>query len=174
MIIGKNIFPVLFIGFNSNTDFVFLNGNQSQRGLFGGLLTSDSYGDSQYIPSLGIYSKGNIKSESIIQAQGGFQTPVYVAGRNRIWSFGNSDNYGLSYQQSGFNVGGIDYGEGINFHFGDSANFKVHINLDGQIYSKIHGNSGEWNIGYLKSIVSFDNVPGNNGVITCKWFTTLY
>ena len=32
---------------------------------------------------------------------GGFQNRVYVGGRNRIWSFGNADGYGISYFQGG-------------------------------------------------------------------------
>lgn len=32
---------------------------------------------------------------------GGFQNRVYVGGRNRIWSFGNADGYGVSYFQGG-------------------------------------------------------------------------
>jgi hypothetical protein len=43
---------------------------------------------------------------------GGFQNRIYVAGRNRIWSFGNADAYGLSYFQ------GPDY---IGLHFGTAT-----------------------------------------------------
>lgn len=32
---------------------------------------------------------------------GGFQNRTYTGGRNRIWSFGNADGYGISYFQGG-------------------------------------------------------------------------
>jgi len=44
---------------------------------------------------------------------GGFQNRTFAAGRNRIWSFGNADTYGLSYFQ-----GGPDY---IGLHFGTAT-----------------------------------------------------
>jgi hypothetical protein len=44
---------------------------------------------------------------------GGFQNRTYTSGRNRIWSFGNADGYGLSYFQ-----GGTDY---IGLHFGTAT-----------------------------------------------------
>jgi hypothetical protein len=43
---------------------------------------------------------------------GGFQNRIYVSGRNRIWSFGNADAYGISYFQ------GPDY---IGLHFGTAT-----------------------------------------------------
>lgn len=51
-----------FVGFDSDSDFSFLNGNQAQRGLFGGLLISDNYLDRQYIPAKGLFSQGNIRT----------------------------------------------------------------------------------------------------------------
>jgi hypothetical protein len=56
----------------------------------------------------------------VIASQSGFQSATYSAGRNRIWSFANSDNYGLSYFQGsgGFNSGASDM---IGMHFGTAT-----------------------------------------------------
>lgn len=148
-------------GFTSDSIFYFLtSGLLAQKIAVGGLVVSSNYSDRAFIPTNGIYSKGNIRTGEIVIAQNGFQNTQYFGGRNRIWSFANSDQYGLSYQQGGFLVGGVQYGEGINFHFGDSANFKMHINLDGTLYTRgqiitdNNGFSSQWNLGYLRSIVS--------------------
>ena len=158
-----------YIGLQSPEDFAFWNGVETQRILSRGILASDKFADRQYIPDFGIYSKGNIKTGGIAIAQNGFQNTVYVSGRNRIWSFANSDQYGISYQQGEFSVGGNQYHEGINFHFGDSSNFKVHINNIGElyarstIYSDLHGNSNEWKTGYNRSISTTSYSHGDNG-----------
>jgi len=68
------------------------------------LLASDNY--TGYSAFTGIVSSGTGTS-------GGFQNVTYAAGRNRIWSFGNADAYGLSYFQ-----GGPDY---IGLHFGTAT-----------------------------------------------------
>ena len=47
----------------------------------------------------------------VVAGNQGFQSRFYANGRNRIWSFYNSDNYGISYFQ-----GGPDY---IGLHFGN-------------------------------------------------------
>jgi hypothetical protein len=54
----------------------------------------------------------------VSSASGGFQTATYAAGRNRIWSFGNSDGYGLAYFQGSGGVGGYDV---IGMHFGTAT-----------------------------------------------------
>ena len=56
-------------------------------------------------------------------ASGGFVSSTYSAGYNRIWSFGNSPNYGLGYYQ-----GGNDY---IGFHFGSTASPQFSFYLNG-------------------------------------------
>ncbi|GEN75321.1 pyocin knob domain-containing protein [Chryseobacterium hagamense] len=137
-----------YTGINASTPFGFLNGSEAQKAYMGGLLVSNAFQDEGNIPYLGIYSKGNIRTAGLSLSDNGFQNTYYVAGRNRIWSFANSDQYGLSYQQGGFNAGGIEYGEGINFHFGDSSNFAVYIGNNGTIYSSTHGNSAQWKQGY--------------------------
>jgi len=68
------------------------------------LLASDNY--TGYSTFTGIVSSGTGTS-------GGFQNVTFAAGRNRIWSFGNADAYGLSYFQ-----GGPDY---IGLHFGTAT-----------------------------------------------------
>ncbi|RQO32941.1 hypothetical protein DBR39_23690 [Chryseobacterium sp. KBW03] len=114
-----------------------LNGNAAQVILSGGLLASSSYTDSQFIPANGIHSKGFVQSDE------GFQNRFYkVNERNRIWSFANADNYGLSYFQGNNHI----LGEGISFHFGDASTtgFKTFIQNNGRIFSELDGNSGDW------------------------------
>jgi len=55
---------------------------------------------------LSLSSNGIVSSGTGVN--GGFQNKTYTGGRNRIWSFGNADGYGISYFQ-----GGPDY---IGFH----------------------------------------------------------
>ena len=137
-----------YTGINISTPFGFLNGSEAQKAYMGGLLVSNAFQDEGNIPYLGIYSKGNIRTAGLSLSDNGFQNTYYAAGRNRIWSFANSDQYGLSYQQGGFNVGSVDYGEGINFHFGDASKFAVHINALGNVYTKNTGDSSQWNLAY--------------------------
>jgi hypothetical protein len=63
----------------------------------------DSNNTSYYVdPSstgLSLSSNGIVSSGTGIA--GGFQNRTYTSGRNRIWSFGNADGYGLSYFQGG-------------------------------------------------------------------------
>jgi hypothetical protein len=61
---------------------------------------------------------------------GGFQNAGYQSGRNRIWSFGNADSYGISYFQGGGGYGGSD---SIGMHFGTTSadcNFIFRSNSD--------------------------------------------
>jgi hypothetical protein len=153
-----------YTGINASTPFGFLNGGEAQKAYMGGLLVSNAFQDEGNIPYLGIYSKGNIRTAGVSLSDNGFQNTYYVAGRNRIWSFANSDQYGLSYQQGGFNIGGVDYGEGINFHFGDASKFAVHIRNNGTIYSNADGNSAQWKQAYDWGNHKEPNVGNSLGV----------
>jgi len=64
-----------------------------------------------------ICAAGNICSAGlIIASQSGFQSATYSSGRNRMWSFGNADSYGISYfQGSGGYASSVDM---IGMHFG--------------------------------------------------------
>ena len=53
---------------------------------------------------------------TVVASQSGFQSATYASGRNRIWSFGNADAYGLSYFQGSGGYGGSQ--DMIGFHFG--------------------------------------------------------
>ena len=81
-----------------------------------GTLIFDSNNESIY-PVNDSLSTGAINSNAIVSSgtgtAGGFQNVTFAAGRNRIWSFGNADAYGLSYFQ-----GGPDY---IGLHFGTAT-----------------------------------------------------
>ncbi|MHC0445873.1 tail fiber domain-containing protein [Flavobacterium sp. 3-218] len=56
----------------------------------------------------------------IVSSGSGFQTANYATNtRNRIWSFGDSDQYGLSFFQGGAGQYGTD---SIGIHFGNATN----------------------------------------------------
>ncbi len=60
-----------------------------------------------------------ITTTDVVKASNGFQTTAYVSNsRNRIWSFGNADGYGLSYFQGTAGRGSSD---SIGFHFGTAS-----------------------------------------------------
>jgi hypothetical protein len=62
---------------------------------------------------------GAITSNSIITAgQAGFQSATYADGRNRIWSFANSDGHGLSFFVG---AGGYAGADSIGLHFGNAT-----------------------------------------------------
>ncbi|GEJ44113.1 pyocin knob domain-containing protein [Chryseobacterium sp. ON_d1] len=122
---------------DSDKPIAGLNGSGAQVILSGGLLASPSYSDSQFIPAHGIHSRGFVQSDE------GFQNRFYkVNERNRIWSFANADNYGISYFQGSGHV----LGEGINFHFGDAGatGHQFFIQSNGRVFSEADGNSGDW------------------------------
>ncbi|QQV02751.1 MULTISPECIES: hypothetical protein [Chryseobacterium] len=52
----------IYWALDSNRDLGVLNGQQAQRLLTGGLLVSNAYSDAQFIPTNGIYSRGNIST----------------------------------------------------------------------------------------------------------------
>ena len=72
-----------------------------------------------YIGGL-VSATGAITAGGLITAsQAGFQSASYSSGRNRIWSFGNSDAYGISYfQGAGGFTSGVDM---IGMHFGTAS-----------------------------------------------------
>ena len=57
-------------------------------------------------------------SQVVIASQAGFQSATYSTGRNRIWSFANSDAYGISYFQGTGGYGGTD---SVGIHFGTAT-----------------------------------------------------
>jgi hypothetical protein len=83
------------------------NGDNGTWGSWGRFLTDGNY--SGYSAFSGVVSSGS-----------GFQTANYATNtRNRIWSFGDSDGYGLSYFQGGSGQNGAD---SIGIHFGAATN----------------------------------------------------
>ena len=66
--------------------------------------------------SYSVYTNGIISSGT--GTAGGFQNVTYTYGRNRIWSFGNADSYGIAYFQGGGGYGGSD---SIGMHFGTTS-----------------------------------------------------
>jgi hypothetical protein len=55
----------------------------------------------------------------VTASQAGFSSATYASGRNRIWSFANSDAYGISYfQGAGGYTSGVDM---IGLHFGTAT-----------------------------------------------------
>jgi hypothetical protein len=100
---GSFSYTQLFI--NGGGGFVSVN-NQMRAPIFYDLDDTTYYLDPNSSPSL--FSNG-----TVVAGNQGFQSRFYTSGRNRIWSFYNSDNYGLSYFQ-----GGPDY---IGLHFGTAT-----------------------------------------------------
>lgn len=89
------------------------------------LLASDNY--SSYSTFSGLVTAGS----------GGFQTATYSAGaRNRIWSFGNADAYGIGYFQGTAGYDGSN--DTIGFHFGTAtaAASQFSISQNGQVRTK--------------------------------------
>jgi hypothetical protein len=71
---------------------------------------------------------------TVVASQSGFQSATYASGRNRIWSFGNADAYGLSYFQGSGGYGGSQ--DMIGFHFGTAsvAESKFTFVTDGRFF----------------------------------------
>lgn len=83
------------------------NGDANVWGDWGRFLSDANY--ATYSAFSGIVSSGL-----------GFQTASYATNtRNRIWSFGNADGYGLSYFQGSAGQNGAD---SIGIHFGNATN----------------------------------------------------
>ncbi|AOC93729.1 hypothetical protein BB050_00575 [Flavobacterium anhuiense] len=83
------------------------NGDVNVWGAWGRFLSDANY--ASYSAFSGIVSSGS-----------GFQTANYATNtRNRIWSFGNADEYGLSYFQGSAGQNGAD---SIGIHFGNATN----------------------------------------------------
>lgn len=76
---------------------------------------------------------GILSSGSLIQSEDGFQNRTYkVNQRNKIWNFGDSSTYGLSYYQGSYHA----LGEGIAFHFGTGSDYQFYVRDDGSIFAK--------------------------------------
>lgn len=161
-----------FRGINDDDgqNFSFLtNGGGSAKKLnTGGLLTSDLYSDQQYIPTNGIYSKGNIatlnygsasdwnakvsqsqlndyitlNTEQNIEGAKWFKTiggNQYLNHRLRIISEDNS-NPGMVFYKSGVNVGTIQY-DGSNYLF-TTSDTNAFANLASAGFIKEGSNDG--------------------------------
>lgn len=132
---------------DSDKPIAGFNGNAAQTILSGGLLTSSSYSDSQFIPANGIHSRG------LIQTDEGFQNRFYKADdRNRIWSFANADTYGLSYYQGSANA----LNEGIGLHFGNVDQPNHFFGRSGHYYSQLGINSTSFTTGN-KQVLNYGN-----------------
>lgn len=132
---------------DSDKPIAGFNGNAAQTILSGGLLTSSSYSDSQFIPANGIHSRG------LIQTDEGFQNRFYkVDDRNRIWSFANADAYGLSYYQGSANA----LNEGIGLHFGNVDQPNHFFGRSGHYYSQLGINSTSFTTGN-KQVLNYGN-----------------
>jgi hypothetical protein len=103
---GSFSYTQLFI--NGGGGYVEVN-NQMRAPIF-----YDSNDTTYYLDpnSTGISLSSNGIVSSGTGTSGGFQNRTYTSGRNRIWSFGNADAYGISYFQ------GPDY---IGLHFGTAT-----------------------------------------------------
>jgi len=65
------------------------------------------------------FISNNVTATGLMSSANGYQTTAYLTNqRNRIWSFGNADGYGLSYFQGTSGRGSTD---SIGFHFGTAS-----------------------------------------------------
>jgi hypothetical protein len=103
-----------------------------------------------------VYTGSAIYAGGIVSAsQSGFQSATYSSGRNRIWSFGNADAYGISYfQGSGGFAGTTDM---IGMHFGTAS-------VAGSAFSFV-GSGNFYATGDIFSSYSDDNLKTRLGSI---------
>jgi hypothetical protein len=120
--------------------------------------------------STGISLSSNGIVSSGVGTNGGFQNRVFTSGRNRIWSFGNADAYGISYFQ-----GGPDY---IGLHFGTATQAASQFWVSDSGISQTSGSSrapvfyDSDNTGYYLNPNGGSNLDSvvTNEVYTNGWF----
>lgn len=165
-----------YTGINASAQFAFLNNNAAQRILSGGLLTSDVYSDNAYIPSNGIYAKGDIKTASLIISKA-FYSPLLSGGQ--VFNAENSDTLYMGnplvaafYLESGDNNlfhNRAGHGVGVIW---DAHNFnpdlKHSIDLAGSINngSSVRTNKSWFDYNWAEtgqqgSVINFSGLNGN-------------
>lgn len=163
-----------FRGINDNDsrNFSFLsdNGSIAKKINTGGLLVSDSYSNETYVPANGIWSKGNIQSNSrVVSSREGFFGAYDYTQTQGVWSIGESFNvnsngsttdlgnqYGMAY--SYIDVGGSSFANVHQIHFASAGVAQVSIDCNygrirGREYQVIGGNSTQ----FLKADGSLDS-----------------
>ncbi len=164
-----------FRGINDNDsrNFSFLsdNGSIAKKINTGGLLVSDSYSNETYVPANGIWSRGNIQSNSrVVSSREGFFGAYDYTQTQGVWSIGESFNvnsngsttdlgnqYGMAY--SYIDVGGSSFANVHQIHFASAGVAQVSIDcnygrIKGREYQVIGGNSTQ----FLKADGSLDSV----------------
>ncbi|MNU13741.1 hypothetical protein D3C71_17860 [compost metagenome] len=163
-----------FRGINDNDsrNFSFLsdNGSIAKKINTGGLLVSDIYSNETYVPANGIWSKGNIQSNSrVVSSREGFFGAYDYTQTQGVWSIGESFNvnsngsttdlgnqYGMAY--SYIDVGGSSFANVHQIHFASAGVAQVSIDCNygrirGREYQVIGGNSNQ----FLKADGSLDS-----------------
>lgn len=163
-----------FRGINDNDsrNFSFLsdNGSIAKKINTGGLLVSDIYSNETYVPANGIWSKGNIQSNSrVVSSREGFFGAYDYTQTQGVWSIGESFNvnsngsitdlgnqYGMAY--SYIDVGGSSFANVHQIHFASAGVAQVSIDCNygrirGREYQVIGGNSTQ----FLKADGSLDS-----------------
>ncbi|WP_265426920.1 hypothetical protein [Chryseobacterium sp. YIM B08800] len=163
-----------WLGINSNDprNFSFLtnDANIAKKINVGGLLVSDSYSNETFVPANGIWSKGNIQSNSrVVSSREGFFGAYDYTQTQGIWSIGESFNvnsngsttdlgnqYGIAY--SYIDVGGSSFANVHQIHFASAGVAQVSIDcnygrIKGREYQVIGGNSTQ----FLKADGSLDS-----------------
>jgi hypothetical protein len=118
------------------------------------LLASDNYGE---------YSTFG---QVVIASQAGFQSATFSAGRNRIWSFANSDTYGISYFQGGTDTIGMHFGNttlaSSQFQFAQNGNLTAAGTVTAPIFSgALSGNATTATTSTFVSSPDGDRTAGN-------------
>lgn len=116
---------------------------------------------------VGYFTTGLFSYAGTVSSGDGFQTTTYTsAARNRIWSFGNSDQHGLSYFQGSAGYEGSD---SIGFHFGVATtgastlnvlNNERGIAVAGHVFVRMHESLNATHRGLKFGIINNDNDYG--------------
>jgi hypothetical protein len=127
----------------------------------------------------GNYGGYSTFSGVVSSASGGFQTATYVAGRNRIWTFGNADGYGINYYQgaggiSGYDVIGLNFGNATaalaQFQFLASGSFTASGDVRAPIFYD-SANTAYYLDPASTSVLNALTIGGNTALTTASTLT---
>jgi hypothetical protein len=156
-----------YTGVNAATPFSVLNANQAQNINCGGLLVSNQYADSQYVPTNGAYFKGQINTDSWV-------IPKYLAFPDSAGT--NTNKVGFYYWTNEWQV-----------NFRDSNNTYLYPLLNINVTSKKadffgvitnpEGDSTKWSQAYgwgNHALAGYLTSSNLNGYATQTWVSQNY
>jgi len=113
---------IYFGASNSGTKYLYFDG--TNYAMPGGQLDVNG----SRVLNAGNYQGYSTFSGLVTASQSGFQSATYSTGRNRIWSFGNADTFGINYWQGSGGYGGAD---SIGFNFGTTTANTAQFSFNG-------------------------------------------